>query len=74
MLLILKILKYLKSIIIYRGYVAAYIWYACNAYCVEAWAGAHASTQYALIQRYDQKMKTCHFQYDGTAGDIKRKK
>ena len=35
-LLILKIIKILKNIIFHRGYVAAYVWYACNAYSVEA--------------------------------------
>ena len=37
MLLILKLLKYLRSIITHRSYVAAYVYYACNAYCVEAY-------------------------------------
>jgi len=39
MLLILKTIKIFKNLkkvlLIHRGYVAAYVWYACNAYYVE---------------------------------------
>ena len=51
------LLKYLKSIIIHRGYVAAYVSYACN---VSRYCGAHAQRlfyQYILCSKFSKRNK-----------------
>ena len=60
MLLILKTIKIFKNfkkvLLIHRGYVAAYIYIACNAYYVGTWFGLQITSPDSTHYRHTKHM------------------